>query len=389
MSQNCYRVARIHPLILNILRHIRTSQNHACKEVNMPIYEFSHESITPLTQTKFAAEGMKERNDLERLLRDRINVVAEDVMILAEEFGQWKDSRRRIDLLGLDKEANLVVFELKRTEDGGHMDLQALRYASMVSAMTFDQAVKAHAQYLEDRDIDADARQIILEFLDWDEPDEDLFAQDVRIVLVSAEFSKELTTSVIWLSQRELDIRCVRLKPYSLDGRVFVDVQQIMPLPEAADYIIQVREKAQKQRKERHDNKDRTKFDVTIDGQLHPRLSKRQSIFRIVKQLCDTGVLPDEISYLLPKSSTQLWREVPGAANTKAFITEAKMAAENGGPAFEERRWFVDDDELIQTKGNTYALTKMWGKGTAEAMSVLTTKYPDRKIKYHAVDDGE
>ena len=48
-------------------------------------------------------------------------------MVLAEEFGDWQDSRRRIDLLCLDRDAGLVVVELKRTEDGGHMELQAIR----------------------------------------------------------------------------------------------------------------------------------------------------------------------------------------------------------------------------------------------------------------------
>jgi len=31
-----------------------------------------------------------------------------------------------------------VAIELKRTEDGGHMELQSTRYAAMVSTMTFD-----------------------------------------------------------------------------------------------------------------------------------------------------------------------------------------------------------------------------------------------------------
>jgi hypothetical protein len=36
----------------------------------------------------------------------------------------------------------LEVTALKRTEDGGHMELQALRHAAMVSTMTFDQLVE-------------------------------------------------------------------------------------------------------------------------------------------------------------------------------------------------------------------------------------------------------
>ena len=37
----------------------------------------------------------------------------------------------------------------------------------------------------------------ILHFLEWDEPREEQFGQDIRIILVSANFSKELTTSVL------------------------------------------------------------------------------------------------------------------------------------------------------------------------------------------------
>jgi hypothetical protein len=39
-----------------------------------------------------------------------------------------------------------VVVEIKRTEDGGHMELQAIRYAALVSSMTLDQAIAAYAR---------------------------------------------------------------------------------------------------------------------------------------------------------------------------------------------------------------------------------------------------
>lgn len=74
-----------------------------------------------------------------------------------------------------------------------------------------------------------DPRDRLLEFLEWDELDEDDFAQDVRIVLVSADFSRELTTAVMWLNEKDLDIRCVRIKPYEDKGRTLIDVQQIIP----------------------------------------------------------------------------------------------------------------------------------------------------------------
>lgn len=70
---------------------------------------------------------MREREDLQRLLRTNIAVLGDDLYVLAEVFGEWEDSSRRIDLLAIDTEANLVVIELKRTHDGGHMELQAIR----------------------------------------------------------------------------------------------------------------------------------------------------------------------------------------------------------------------------------------------------------------------
>ncbi|GIX12078.1 MAG: hypothetical protein KatS3mg118_0037 [Paracoccaceae bacterium] len=238
----------------------------------MPIYEFASEEIRPLTKTTFGQVQLQERRDLQRLLRTNIAVVAPDTLVIAEEFGDWDESRRRIDLLGIDRDANLVVIELKRTEDGGHMELQAIRYAAMVSTMTFDQAADVFARYLAQIGrTDTDARAELLDFLGWDEPDEDAFAQDVRIVLASAEFSRELTTSVLWLIERGIDIRCVRLQPYGLDGRILVDVQQIIPLPEVAEYQVRVTEKKRKEREARTDTRDRTSYDVTLGGRQTER----------------------------------------------------------------------------------------------------------------------
>ena len=218
----------------------------------MPLFEITPDQLRPLSQASLAEMKVRERDDLQRLLRTQIDVLGEDLYVLAEEFGDWEDSRRRIDLLAVDSQANLVVIELKRTADGGHMELQAIRYASMVSTMTFERAAEVHAEFLarigENR---AEARGRLLEFLGWNQADEEAFAPDVRLILVSEDFSKELTSAVLWLNERELDIRCIRLRPYQ-DGKTrLIDVQQVIPLPEAQDYQVQMREKVRVGRRER------------------------------------------------------------------------------------------------------------------------------------------
>lgn len=217
----------------------------------MSFFEFTNDGIHPISETNFEQAGLSERYDIQRLLKAQFEVVEPGVLIIAEEFSAWEDSRRRIDLLGLDKNANLVVIELKRTDDGGHMELQSIRYAAMISAMTFDQAEAIYGEYLQRQGSTLDARASILEFLSWDEPDENSFAQDVRVVLVSANFSKEITTSVLWLIDRGLNIRCVRLRPHLYGERLLVDVQQIVPLPEAEDFMVNLRKKSELERIDR------------------------------------------------------------------------------------------------------------------------------------------
>lgn len=217
----------------------------------MAIFEIKPDSIVPIEETTFGDAGIKERSDLQRLLRDQIDVVSPETLVISEEYGEWEVSKRRIDLLGIDKHANLVVIELKRTEDGGHMELQAIRYAAMVSTLTFENVVEAYSAYLVKRGSKEDAKSSLLEFLGWSEPEEDEFVQDVQIVLVAANFSKELTSSIMWLNDRDIDIRAVKIQPYKDDERVLIDIQQLIPLPEASDYQVKIKEKVKKGRKER------------------------------------------------------------------------------------------------------------------------------------------
>lgn len=213
----------------------------------MPLYRVGPDKLDPVSRTTFEAECLLERKDLQRLLRRDIGVIADDLLVVAEEFGEWEDSNRRIDLLCLARDGALVVVEIKRTADGGHMELQAIRYAAMVSGLTLDQVIQAHARaHSLDEEV---SRATILGFLQSESGEEVALSGSVRIVLVSADFSTELTTAVLWLNRHDLDLTCVRLRPYKLNGEVLVDVTQIIPLPEATDYEVRIKAQEQEKRK--------------------------------------------------------------------------------------------------------------------------------------------
>ncbi len=347
----------------------------------MTIYRITGDQLSPVSRTTFQAQNLLERQDLQRLLKGQISVISPDTLVVSEEFGDWEDSRRRIDLLGIDKGANLVVIELKRTEDGGHMELQAIRYAAMISTLTFERLTTIYARFMRDNEIGGDAAERLLEFLDWSEPDEEQFGQEVKIVLTSAEFSKELTTSVMWLNDFGVDIRCVKLQPYANGDQTLLDVQTVIPIPEVADYQVRIREKKQRERESRSSSRDFTRFDLTIGDEKNANLSKRWLIFHVIKAVLDYGASPQNIKDIISWRANQLFKQFEGELNEEQLIVEI-MKDDPGGSVPRHKRYFAREGEFFCYDGQTYALTNQWGIRTAEAVDALIEAYPQLEISY-------
>ena len=305
-------------------------------------------------------------------------------MILAEEFGSFEKSLRRIDLLGLTRDAELVVIELKRTEDGGHLALQTIRYAAMVSAMTFEDAVEAHRKYLEDDGRhNEDPHANIMAFLG--QGAEPLLSESVRIVLAAADFSIEVTTTVLWLNSNGLDISCVRMRPYRLEpGRVLLEIQQVIPLPEAEEYTVKIwKKEAAVRQAVKTQSRDFTRYDATIGGVTHKRLPKRDLVFFAVREAINHGITPAELRTLISWRSTQLFYQIPHIVDSEEFVRAFRSAGRT-----DPKRYFYADDRLFKYEGETYALTNQWGDRSVEAVEAIKQRLgPAARINYTAASE--
>ncbi|PTD98341.1 hypothetical protein [Pandoraea apista] len=324
----------------------------------MALYEIAGEGLKPVVQTTFTELGWRERQDIQRAVRAHIAAITPGVktMVLAEEFGDWVGANRRIDLLCLDEQAQLVVVELKR-EDGAHMELQALRYAAMVSTMRFDQAVEAHRKYLESIGSTADPEQSIREFLEREEGPVAL-SETVRIVLAASDFPQELTTAVLWLNKQGLDLRCVQMRPHQIDGRVLIDIQQVIPLPEAEQYQVAVREKSMEQAAARAQERDMTRYDLSIGDATYINLPKRRLIYEVVAEAIRRGVTINQITDAVPWKGN-IFVSVDGELN------EQQLQAAFAGRLL---RNYTSDDDLFHIGGKTYAFSTQWGSQTLRAV---------------------
>jgi hypothetical protein len=62
----------------------------------MPIYEMTANSLKPIPVTRHGDNDIKELGDLQRLLRDNIEVVSPETLIIAEEFSEWDEKKSRV-----------------------------------------------------------------------------------------------------------------------------------------------------------------------------------------------------------------------------------------------------------------------------------------------------
>ncbi len=97
----------------------------------MAIYRFDkdQDQIRPLHKTTFEELGIYERSDIQRLVRNQIEILSEDLLVIAEEFASWDNSKISIDLLCIDKQANLVVVPKIRVRDFFGADFAEIRGA--------------------------------------------------------------------------------------------------------------------------------------------------------------------------------------------------------------------------------------------------------------------
>ncbi|PAB60991.1 DUF4268 domain-containing protein [Anaeromicrobium sediminis] len=202
--------------------------------------------IERINEIAFSEFGFREREHLQEWIANEPSCLGEDLLIIQKEFDGFSDTRERLDLLALDKEGNLVVIENKLDDTGKDVTWQSLKYASYCSRLTNNDIKKIYQQYLDKQGIDVDAEEKIAEF--YNDDYENLILNkgiSQRIILIARKFRKEVTSTVLWLMNYNLNLQCFKVTPYELNGQLLLNIEQILPMKDAEDYIIKMAEKTQ------------------------------------------------------------------------------------------------------------------------------------------------
>lgn len=215
------------------------------------MYQINKQSnnISSLEQKSFSELGFKERDHLQEWIAKNPEVLGEELLIIQKEFDGFNDTNERLDLLAIDKNSNLVIIENKLDDSGRDLTWQALKYTSYCSTLSTTQIIRIYQSYLDKYFSNEDAKQLILDFLDLeDENDLLLNKNDQRIIFVSNNYRKEVTSTVLWLINHDIQIQCFKATPYKFNDDLFLQVDQIIPVPEVEEFMIGAKEKKQEEK---------------------------------------------------------------------------------------------------------------------------------------------
>ena len=195
----------------------------------------------------------------------------------------------------------------------------------MVANMTLKQAEDAHRVYIRNSDVnDEDTPSSIDEHLANDAENVSFQSGKPRIILVSANFSKELTTSVLWLNEIGAEITCVKLQPWKTNDGVFLESSHVIPVPEAKDYMVRMRNREEEAQQliestkvERYHGSDF--FRETVGRALEDRKPLLNSLLELAEHLEKQGLA--ELSTTAGSTYTNLHVRVPNENSGFYYVT--------------------------------------------------------------------
>lgn len=150
----------------------------------------------------------------------------------------------------------------------------------------------------------------------------------------------------MWLNERNIDIRCIRLVPHKFENRLFVDVQQIIPLPEAESYQVKIKQQSEERRESRVSAKDFTKY--FFNNEYY---NKRQLVLAVIKHWVTANQ---------PKSISELCDAFPQKIHSGGLFVPVAEAQK----IYEEQtvsRHFLGEQDVIEFPDSKYAISNQWG----------------------------
>jgi len=191
-------------------------------------------TFTKLKELTLAEIGILERKYLQEMVCNSFSAFTAELecgelLFIGQEVKPSDEVDVRIDVLALNKQAQPVIFELKRDKDKDQLR-QILTYGSMIADWKLPEFVK---QLVDSRQANnlQEAEEMIGDFVEIDIEDEiEKFNCTQQLVLVAEAFVPEVASTVRWLHQQHgVELHCYIVEAPNEESLKYLSFQRAYP----------------------------------------------------------------------------------------------------------------------------------------------------------------
>lgn len=343
------------------------------------LFTVSGAKALPATPITLSEAGLRERQDLQEWVLEHPEILGTGVMVVTFEFDRWWSPSGiqpldRLDVLALDDSGRLVVAELKRDRAPDTIEMQAIKYAAMVSRFTIQSLAEQHARFVSQRGTGCDADEALARLTTFAE---DLSPETLlkpRIVLIAGDFPPVVTATTVWLNEMGLDVTLMKYQAYRTETETLLSVSQLYPIPTVEDFTVSPRQaevRAQVETKKRTQDIVAVRRLVeagTLEDGTVLRLRSRTEVNPEVRAAIDGWVEEDPArgaARWQNKASAPLIWQADGNEYTPSGLVKQIISVTSGiDRSVQGTKWWVDEDghDLVElsASGKRQAYLAFW-----------------------------
>lgn len=238
-------------------------------------------ALVPLEHKAFSELGFTERRHLQEWIAKHPAALGEELLVIQKEFSGFAETNERLDLLAVDASGNLVIIENKLDDSGRDVVWQALKYASYCSTLSKENVVSIYQSYLSQNG-GGDAAASLCAFLGAEDIEEIEINRGIRqrIILIAANFRREVTSTVLWLARYGLQVQCFSASVYASGDDVLFSLRQLIPTPSAENFMISLSEKERQEASQEARTPERHALRREFWRMLLARMNEKSTLFQ-------------------------------------------------------------------------------------------------------------
>ncbi|MDI9504799.1 MAG: hypothetical protein GX246_02050 [Clostridiales bacterium] len=188
-----------------------------------------------VNRVRLSAIGWKEK-DLQELLSKHIQdlISINDLMVIFVE----RSFQEEPDMLALDKDGDLYIFELKRWSSNTENLLQVLRYGQLYGSSSYDELNEMVKKY---KDTEQELHEIHQHYFDLDDSSrlkKEEFNRNQHFLVVTNGLDQPTVEAIAYWKKNGLNIDAIVYWVFEINGDYYIEFNMYSPLEGLLEYEI-------------------------------------------------------------------------------------------------------------------------------------------------------